>query len=473
MRSLLFLKLIHRSSVRAVSPQCVSLRGEPIMNRTSILLHPLLIGMALLFTSANLAAGQDVVVRPKPAPGPIDNPLKGWCPYTNAGVIHQPYSMVFQYASWKELEPTQGDFQFEAWEKSWEVDEAKDKHIIFRVFVDYPSRPSGLPDWLREAGVKESEYEDYGGGKSPDYDDPRMIEAMERLIAALGERYNEDPRIAFIQIGLLGFWGEWHTYPRSDLSPSPETERRVIDAYRKAFPNKSLMVRYARGHAAKQDWIGFHDDMFPEDTDNGEDWSFLAGLRRENRDENWKVAVVGGEMVPGAATKWLGQDYKTTLAMIEESHFSWMGPYCPALTDSHRNLFERRCHEMVRKMGYEFQITQVRHPKTATANRSFQISLSGENSGVAPFYYPWSIEWVLLDSAGKEVAIQKTDWDIRKWKPGSFSNEAELTFDVPSGEYQLAVGIRDPWLDRPSIKFANALPVKQGWIVLSSIKIVQ
>ena len=26
-------------------------------------------------------------------------------------------------------------------------------------------------------------------------------------------RYDGDPRIGFVQLGLLGFWGEWHTYP--------------------------------------------------------------------------------------------------------------------------------------------------------------------------------------------------------------------------------------------------------------------
>lgn len=290
------------------------------------------VGIAVFAMQATGLSAQDIVVRPQPMAGPLDNPLKGWCPYTNAGEIYQPYSMVFQYVSWRELDPIENDFRFEDWEKTWDSELGKDKHVVFRVFVDYPSKPSGLPDWLREAGVKETAYKDYGGGKSPDYNDPRMLASMERLIAALGKRYNNHPRVAFIQIGLLGFWGEWHTYPREELYATPETERRVIDAYKKAFPNKSLMVRYARDYAGQQDWIGFHDDMFPEDTDNAMDWGFLAGLRREQRMENWQVAVVGGEMVPGKAGQWLGQDFDTTWTMLNRAHFTWVGPYCPALT---------------------------------------------------------------------------------------------------------------------------------------------
>ena len=271
-----------------------------------------LLGFFLVLALVDQASAEEVVIRPQPKAGPLDNPLKGWCPYTNAGKIHQPYSMVFQYISWRELEPLENDFQFDEWEKSWNVESATGKHIVFRVYVDYPSKPSGLPDWLRKAGVKETPYEEYGGGKSPDYNDPRMVEGLERLIAALGKRYNNNPRIAFIRLGLLGFWGEWHTYPQTKLYASPETERRVIDAYRKAFPNKCLMARYARGHAGKQDWLGFHDDMFPQDTDNGKDWSFLAGIRREKRADNWNVSAIGGEMVPGEAERWLGEDFETT-----------------------------------------------------------------------------------------------------------------------------------------------------------------
>lgn len=429
--------------------------------------------LALFFaaTSSCLHA-DDVVVNPSPAPGPLDNPLKGWCPYTNAGEIDQPYSMVFLYAPWKELEPNPGDFRFDAWEKSWDVDAAKGKHIIFRIYIDYPSLPSGLPTWLRAAGVKETTYEDHGGGVSPDYDDPKMVAAMERFIEALGQRYNKHPRIAFIQLGMLGFWGEWHTWPREEMYASPQTEQRIIDAYHKAFPDKSLMVRYARDYAGRQPWIGFHDDMFPQDTDNGKEWSFLSGLRSSNRTGNWASAVIGGEMVPNQAGLWLGPSYEKTTKMLERSHFSWVGPYCPALEPAPDDeVFRRRSESLVRKMGYEFQLTEIRHPRVVDPRRNFRIALAGRNKGVAPFYYPWSVEWALLDSSGRVIATHETEWDVREWLPGRYSENADVQFDVPAGEYQLGLGIRDPWRNRPAIKFANRLPVKDGWTIVSNITV--
>ena len=99
------------------------------------------------------------------------------------------------------------------------------------------------------------------------------------------------------------------------------------------------------------------------------------------------------------------------------------------------------------------------------------ILLKGKNVGVAPFYYPWKVEWALFDPSGEMVTLQATTWDIRKWQPGSFSEKAQLTFDVPPGTYRLGIGVRDPWQDRPAIRFANELTVRDGWTLLSDIKV--
>src|SRR5580693_5705388 len=105
---------------------------------------------SIIVTTTNLAGPPEaeVVVRPESSPGPLDNPLKGWCPYTDAGPIRQPYSMVFLSASWKDLEPEEGRYAFDRWESTaWSVAEAKGKHVVLRFYIDYPSKPSGLPGW--------------------------------------------------------------------------------------------------------------------------------------------------------------------------------------------------------------------------------------------------------------------------------------------------------------------------------------
>lgn len=425
-----------------------------------------------VFASAQSHAQPLKTVRPEPAPGPIDNPLKGWCPYSDYEPISLPYSMVYTYVSWKTLEPREGVYAFEDWEKTaWNEPAAAGKHIVFRVFLDYPSQASGLPDWLRAKGVKETRYREYGGGRSPDYEDDRLVAGLERLIAALGKRYDEHPRVAFIEMGLLGYWGEWHTYPSEKLAPSRATEERVIRAFHAAFRHKILLNRYARDGAGNCDWLGFHDDMFPEDTDNGEDWSFLAAMRRSGRVENWKRAAIGGEMVPNAAKTWLSTKYQVTAAMVDRAHFSWVGPYCPALVRNPSPEFRERADALVRRMGYEYRIVAVRHPESLAAGGAFELEIEGENQGVAPFYYPWRVEARWLDAAGKAVATKPVDCDIRRWLPGPFKLDVPMVAPRSPGRYRIVIGIIDPMTGEPSVRFANRLENVGGWTALSSVDV--
>ncbi len=57
-------------------------------------------------------------------------------------------------------------------------------------------------------------YTEFGGGFSPDYENKDLQSGLPKLIKALGERYNSNPRIAFVRVGLLGYWGDWHRHRR-------------------------------------------------------------------------------------------------------------------------------------------------------------------------------------------------------------------------------------------------------------------
>lgn len=409
--------------------------------------------------------------------GPLDNPLKGWAAYWFSWTTqyYQPVSMNFWYVSWRELEPNPQDYRFQAFEQRWDSSPlTQNNHVVFRVYLDYPGLPTGVPQWLIDMGVEMRPYTEYGGGLSPDYDDPRLVQALVRLIQAMGQYFNHHPRVAFIQLGLLGFWGEWHTYPRTELFASDATQRIVVDAMRAAFPDKILQARTANGYLGQHAWLGYHDDMFPEDTDNGEPWHFLPTLRRAGRDQNWKVACIGGELVPNEALRLLTTDWSLTQTMLERGHFTYLGPYCPALENHNSNTtFLNNSRWMVRRMGYEYRLNRLRWTPQVPRGRRIELTLSGENQGIAPFYYPWKVRMALLNTANQPVLSWDVQTDIRRWLPGAFSfTTVSPTITLPRGRYRLAIGIIDPWRNRPRIRFANNLTVVNGWTVLEQVKVV-
>lgn len=406
----------------------------------------------------------------KPAPGPLTNPLKGWVPFVGEGSqISQPYSTVYFNVTWRDLEPQQGVYKFEDWEKKfWELPAAKGKHIVFRVNMDYPTEKSGVPKWLIDQGLKMTSYTDHGGGQSPDYSDPRLQKALLNFIKSLGARYDSNPRIAFVQVGLLGFWGEWHTWPRTELFATEAFQRQVLDAMTVAFPHKKLMARNPSGVAGKYANLGFHDDMIPQDTIGGEEWKFLPGIKANNLDANWRNYPRGGEMVPGAAKQYMINEFSTTMQAIQDVHFSWIGPYCPALVKVEGNDYGINCNQLLRSMGYQFTLTQA---DVNLSDGKCTYNLRGVNEGVAPFYYPWTVRFALLDAQGVVVKEGDTDIDIRKWQPGAFEGKGEINLHAPGGKYRLALGVIDPYLKKPDLEFANQIDKVDGWQVLGQVQI--
>jgi hypothetical protein len=406
-------------------------------------------------------------------PGPLDNPLKGWCTYTFPGELHQPYSLVYQYVSWKQLEPVKGDYEFARWEKkAWDGPLSVDRHIVFRVYLDYPGTPAGIPDWVAADGLKTRHYTDYGGGNSPDYDNPNLVAGLVKLIAALGKRYDHNSRVAFVELGTLGFWGEWHTYPHVSWFASAATQQRIVDAYHQAFPDKILLGRYADGVLGTEDWLGYHDDFFPSDTNGSEDWMFLPKMRKSGRTENWRRAAIGGEMEPNAANKWLGDGFSTTMDALKSGHFSWIGPYNPGMERNESATFISRSQEMVRTMGYQYRLKSLSFAPVVRKSRSLKIDIVAENDGVAPFYYPWKVQIAILTLSGSVAAIIPLPDDIRTWQPGPFSIHAVATEKLRPGSYQLALGILDPYTGHPDLQFANKLKYVSGWTVLSKLRII-
>ena len=125
------------------------------------------------------------------------------------------------------------------------------RQVAFRFYVEYPggsgTHPgNGIPPCLN--GKMALRTNGFWGTVSPDYDDPDVIAALTSFINAFAARYDRagpggtaDPRIGFMSLGLVGLWGEWHTWPYDR-----DTGRRLPepDADRRHHPHHHRRVRH-------------------------------------------------------------------------------------------------------------------------------------------------------------------------------------------------------------------------------------
>ena len=93
----------------------------------------------------------------------LKNPVMGFAPEADYLEAAADNTLVYVDVSWRELEPSEGVFAFEAIEKANHLDEwrAAGKHVVFRFVCDLPGDEPhrDIPDWLYEKTKDGKDYD--------------------------------------------------------------------------------------------------------------------------------------------------------------------------------------------------------------------------------------------------------------------------------------------------------------------------
>ncbi len=420
-------------------------------------------------------------VQLKYAPAPVDNPLKGLVPYANPKLGLFPHSMEFNYLPLSKLVTGKNRYDFSALEKMLNQIASHGNQTVFRIFLEYPGKKNCIPKYLVDGGLKVHKYKNTNTEpfppqdvETPDYEDANLRACMKGFLKELGKRYDGDPRIGYITAGLLGTWGEWHTYPKTELWASKRVQNEVLTAYESAFSKTPILLRYPAGeddfhyaptHKRK---FGYHDDSFAFatlDTGKKEDsWYFQTSLRRAKLEEIWKKYPIGGEIRPEVWAccfdeKPCTKPDQSFADCRDQLHATWMME-TGMFKKKNDPVRQKRAIDQVRKMGYEFHISEV----TLSAG---ELKFKVKNTGIAPFYHPgWKIE--LGRSVGKEIQEQPTDLELIGILPGQ-TKTLSYKFENPSPEKSsILIRVPNPMKGGKPVRFANSGYGEslKGWLML-------
>jgi len=413
------------------------------------------------------------------AAAPADNPLKGFMPYQGSYTF--PHSLEWFYLPLKDLQTGTSTFNWDPLEAHLAAIAGRGHQAVFRVYLDYPDVAYGVPSFL--SAVPKHAYTDYGNGTdatsfSPDYSNADLQRAVLNFITALGARYDNDPRIAFITAGLLGFWGEWHTYPYDTWAPTPTFMNQVLDAYQSAFPHTPILAREPKDSVnMDRPRLGFHDDSFAYTTVGSTAWYFWPKIAAANLQDCWKNRPIGGEVRPEVQS-CLWNDTPCTPSdqgfdlCVGTTHASWMLNH-GAFTNAWGTTQLARATAGAQSLGYTLHVPRATL-ESPLAGKALQGTVTMENRGVAPFYYPWTVQMAVLDKAGN-LSSWPLDWDLRTVLPGS---PLTRTFQgpnsgLPAGDYTLLLGVPNPMAGGHPLKFANTTQDQHrvGWLTLGSFSV--
>ncbi len=433
-----------------------------------------------------------VTVTPTEFHGAINNPLKGFRDYKKDG-----YGLLKrQYIKWNDIEVCAEDSVERIIAYTTKITESKGKRfedlnvkLVPRVFLDW-NGSSGRQHWPADLHTF-------------DYDSPAFQERLRRLVAKLGEAWDNDPRIFAVQMGLIGYWGEHH-----NPAPTPAQRRLLAEAFRKAFKNKPVLVRH---HDAEfmQAGFGIYYDTFAnvsrEPPDGPKD-QFPWQATHVYRDV-WKGAPTEGEVEynwqnqreSAKPAETFGRTPDETMTMpayrrfmidkIRRYHTSYLG-WIDNYNASNREVLAGAA-ELQKAFGYRFVLESASYPLAVSPGGTLTVKLTVRNTGSAPFYLDWPVAVGLIDPGTKSPfwSAPLTGVDIRKWLPGedwdgaTFAyrrpamlhhndGHATLPTDLRPGKYLLAIAL----LDRqggmmPSARFAIENYFRGGWHPLGFIGI--
>lgn len=432
----------------------------------------------------------------------IINPLRGLYRWRGNETVPSPsplsrisYDSYDRY-EWNDLEKGEGEYDFSALERTIAKAASEGRKHSFRIRVLIANEGSGVPEYVM-AKLEKGWWSDTNkDGKSdtyvPDWNDPDFLSGVERLLQALGKTYNNDPRVSFMDIGIFGSYGEWHTYgfsyPQSNgaVSMSRPNRHKLIDYHLAAFPDKHLVMMtddeeslvYALQQSPRVGWrrdslgVEHFSSIVKDLTKLGADKLLLF-------EERWKTAPVITEFMNKKYHKYPDTFY-TAKEQVERYHVSMVGN---GNTDQW-STFDQRTQdafvEVGKASGYRFALKQATISATFSAGEQIVLESTWLNEGVAPSYDKWEVYYQLRDRSTGEVVWEvlsqtnlSTLLPTAESGPVTIRDTAKLPRVLNQGSYDFNVIVRDPATYRKPMALAIAGVQSDGSYQLTTINVAQ
>ncbi len=429
------------------------------------------------------------------------NPGKGWIRYgVNSNEVYDAalaekalyYSKVGYYRyTWNAIEPEEGQYNWKPIDDAIESWASKGMTFGFGVMCLDTTSPEQFvtPKWVFDAGAEyffgvgtQSGDSSPGsvnasGTYLPIQDDPIYMEKAENFVKAMAERYDNDPRVEFIDIRTYGNYGEFHILDCPPGYPpiSNEAMHWHIDMHTKYFKNtqiivpsgfsytvnksvveadwiynKGVGVRHDGGYSPSKDTFGFHGHE-PAINEQGPPYEQFKASKGFHHD--LYLDYIG-------KTKFsymdIGEWGRNTETFIKEQE-----PIIKYLTN---------------KIGYHFVLKGAELPSAVTAGQNFNVTFDWINKGITYLYKDAVIDVALLDQNDKVVKTFRSNTvPTLNWAPEADVKDtvAVNLGDVANGNYKLAVGIglneaKYPDDGKPDIQIGNYGMTADKWYVFAN-----
>ncbi len=369
-------------------------------------------------------------------------------------------SVVYIRILWKEFEPKQGEFNYAFIDDILRLARENDQTVMFRLMQHSTRESDDVPDWVKEEIECPARPEGMRVKDSPS--DPKFLDLFGNAIRKLGERFDADPTLAFMDVSLPGAWGEGCCV---DMF-TQEQIKKFVDIYTDTFKNTVLI---------------------------GQVVPWVVHYMNENANVGWRADCIGRpnltfERVPSQAAQmpdiwkkghisfesywWLGEwkrqgwDLDSTMQLLLDLHASAFNAKSLPIPFEWKD----KVDSYIAKMGYHYVIDSVEAEEKAKAGGKLSFALTVDNVGVAPMYH--KLPFTVKLKKGDAEKVFQTKVDSRNWAIGKTTEN--IAIDLPccmeKGEYLLEICLGGG--EYPTVCFACDAKEDGDYTVLTGVEII-
>ncbi|MBL7044446.1 MAG: DUF4832 domain-containing protein [Pirellulaceae bacterium] len=455
-------------------------------------------------------AADKVVVTPNETDDILANPGMGWQTFHRTATQDKslpdwiPSTVHYARWGWGTVEPKPDEIDYTFLDGILKETREAGQKLAFRVMCCSTSRNRPYhPAWLTEVGGKElvCSYGGTPGFRVPDLDDPIVLERHLDLIKRLGERYDGHSDIDHVDLGSVGWWGEWHMSSSPCEMPKPETQRKIVDAYLDAFQKTPLVMLVGAGEMLKyatDRGAGWRADCLGDMGGFSKTWCHMRigypkMLTGAKATAVWPKAPVAWETC-WDMRKWVNEGWSLryifnyALAL----HGSYINNKSAPLPDG--DDVRPEVERFLRRLGYRLVLKELAHPRAAKPGSTIGIDMKWQNTGSAPCYRPYRLAYRLVGKRDSSVVLVG-DVTVSKWMPGTVdvftenflksppdlppgpiarvADKLKLPDDLPPGEYGLSLGVVEENREQPIVMLGIQGRGEDGWYELSRISVTK
>ncbi|MBR6765564.1 MAG: DUF4832 domain-containing protein [Clostridia bacterium] len=404
----------------------------------------------------------------------LKNPHKGWFwhfidngygrveyrqGYDNDPVLDFPcLNHLYLRFDWGDVEKEEGVYDFSYLDSIMDKWGAYGYTFALRAvcYEGVASMNYATPEYVYKKGARCFALED--GKIQPDYADPIFLECLENFLAALGKKYNGDPRIELIDVGTIGTWGEGHTVEGDQVIYPMDVIKHHFDLHCKYFPDTFVLCnddhfvsRFSNGQAEVQEMLDYAAarGMGVQDDSICCDYYFQMNNYDTMR-APWAFERLAGNcpnVIEMAHYWYIKPQYEsyfrdglTAAEAFRSARATFAGFHgYPRLWLENERALTEYC---ANRLGYWYFLKGAYIPPL-TSTACNLIRLEVENRGWARGYWRFDLSLRLKGDNGTFVI--PLDCDNRDWLPDEPVMH-DLMLDasaVPAGEYEAAIGLFD------------------------------